>query len=320
MGLLPARLGDIGEVRVWLLPWPRTAVFTTAHAHRCLGSVGLMLAVTAAMLAIVADAGRGSVAGPVFWAALATSISACFATVLCDPGILPPWDGRAQKPLRVTTRAIAGTATKSSSPFEVQRHNALLADEDEAYQRDYMLPFCSACGHLRPATAVHCYVSEVCIQHLDHYCVFLGCPIAARNYRWFVLYQAAFVVADAVAQFAWIVPSFLDTMNRSGWRRSVVIVHMALIITGVPIMVGTFALCVFYILRMGCGRNSRAPAGAWPARLRWMACPPHPSLVSWEYLGALRSLPPVLAVGHVATNPDPATRSFVDVRDDASPP
>lgn len=47
---------------------------------------------------------------------------------------------------------------------------------------------CESCQLHKPLRASHCSVSGRCVARMDHFCVWLGCPVGAGNHRLFVAF------------------------------------------------------------------------------------------------------------------------------------
>lgn len=50
---------------------------------------------------------------------------------------------------------------------------------------------CESCRLHKPLRTSHCSVSGRCVARMDHFCVWLGCPVGAGNHRLFVAFVAA---------------------------------------------------------------------------------------------------------------------------------
>ncbi|KAA0174267.1 hypothetical protein FNF27_04279 [Cafeteria roenbergensis] len=50
---------------------------------------------------------------------------------------------------------------------------------------------CESCRLHKPLRASHCSVSGRCVARMDHFCVWLGCPVGAGNHRLFVAFVCA---------------------------------------------------------------------------------------------------------------------------------
>jgi len=131
-----------------------------------------------------------------FEVGLALYASATFVLLVAahiDPGTVPrnvAWRPPGETPLGVTappSEALAppGMAGRISVHRGVElRHK-----------------FCTSCGVVRPIRAVHCRMTDRCVEKWDHYCWYLGITVGRRNHPWY---------------FSFLLLALLDTLYMGG--------------------------------------------------------------------------------------------------------
>jgi hypothetical protein len=162
----------------------------------------------------------------------ALSIVLWALTIFTDPGILPP------------------AAAHDLKSNEDHRHSSLLADD--GYQQDAGLHYCRTCHHFRPRRASHCRLCKVCLLEHDHHCGVLGCCVAARNLRWFVLYLAVTTAASLYGSLI-LLDQLVAGLERQQLSASHALPGAVALTLGLcaASVLGVFSLRVVYVISAG---------------------------------------------------------------------
>ncbi|XP_056440740.1 palmitoyltransferase ZDHHC23-B isoform X1 [Gadus chalcogrammus] len=106
-----------------------------------------------------------------------------------DPGLVR----RARPPHSTVTYAAARYHTDPAFQGPVGREEVLLGPEGEQSARE---DWCLACGLARPPRAGHCRICGVCVQRLDHHCVWINSCVGQANHCSFLLTLLLFLLTS----------------------------------------------------------------------------------------------------------------------------
>eukprot|EP00640_Fibrocapsa_japonica_P000671 CAMPEP_0113953022 /NCGR_PEP_ID=MMETSP1339-20121228/90752_1 /TAXON_ID=94617 /ORGANISM="Fibrocapsa japonica" /LENGTH=582 /DNA_ID=CAMNT_0000961717 /DNA_START=126 /DNA_END=1874 /DNA_ORIENTATION=- /assembly_acc=CAM_ASM_000762 len=171
--------------------------------------------------------------GAHMWLLLATTLSFAitwaffFLTYLSNPGYVDP-----KKETHLTASYEERLDMLGSLDLE--------ADEAQLSPVRKMRSLCHTCHIERPLRAKHCRVCRKCVKVFDHHCPFVGNCVGFNNYRWFVLFVAAFIASAFF--YVWTSYLYIKVMKgQAGWP-----------ITLLALYVGFFGLLGCSLLHFHC--------------------------------------------------------------------
>jgi hypothetical protein len=166
----------LGEGKVFRLFW-RWPFYTGPEYYAGLGTLFLITALSALFNVFTAPyfISTGVLAAlVVIWIAQFLSITSLLVLLTKDPGIVPrSGDYREQSdPIKGINRA---------RPPPMAFENAIQTFPIRS-------KYCDSCGNVRAPRVVHCSSDDVDIERFDHHCPWIGCCVAKRNYKVFLVF------------------------------------------------------------------------------------------------------------------------------------
>ena len=166
----------LGEGKVFYV-FPGKPVYTGPEYYAGLGTAFLILALSALFDVFTAPyfISSGVLAAlVVIWIAQLVSIGSVFVLLTRDPGIVPrSGDYREQ------FDPIKGISRPRPPP---------MAFENSIHTFPIRSKYCDSCGNVRAPRVVHCSSDDVDMERFDHHCPWIGCCVAKRNYKVFLIF------------------------------------------------------------------------------------------------------------------------------------
>jgi hypothetical protein len=158
--------------------------YTGPEYYAGLGTMGLIVGLTALFNVFTAPyfVPSGVLAALIVtWIAQLVSIATLGILLLTDPGIVPrSGDYRDQfDPVKGVTRP---------RPPPMIFENSIRSFPVRS-------KFCESCGSVRAPRTVHCSSDDVDMERFDHHCPWLGCCVAKRNYKVFLIFLISLSVS-----------------------------------------------------------------------------------------------------------------------------
>lgn len=57
--------------------------------------------------------------------------------------------------------------------------------DDVMYKHDNV---CGTCKIVKPPRSKHCQICDMCVEKMDHHCIWLNQCVGRRNYKWFLTF------------------------------------------------------------------------------------------------------------------------------------
>jgi hypothetical protein len=141
----------------------------------------------------------------VVWVCQFLSISSIVVLLTTDPGIIP----------------LSGDYRQQYDPIKgINRPRPPpMAFENSIQTFPIRSKYCDSCGNVRAPRVVHCSSDDVDIERFDHHCPWIGCCVAKRNYKVFLIFLVSLslnclgVLGISIAHLAL---STLDDYDASG--------------------------------------------------------------------------------------------------------
>jgi hypothetical protein len=163
-----------GKVFRFLWIWP---FYTGPEYYAGIGTLMLVVAMSALFNVFTAPyfISTGVLAALVaVWIFQLVSISSIIVLITRDPGIVPR-----SVEYRDHFDPIRGINRSRPPP---------MAFENSIKTFPVRSKFCDTCGNVRAPRVVHCSADDVDLECFDHHCPWLGCCIAKRNYKYFLIF------------------------------------------------------------------------------------------------------------------------------------
>ena len=68
---------------------------------------------------------------------------------------------------------------------DAQKASKLYEYDNVMYKPDNI---CETCQIIKPARSKHCKICDLCVEKLDHHCVWLNQCVGRKNYKWFLIF------------------------------------------------------------------------------------------------------------------------------------
>lgn len=143
-------------------------------------------------------------------ALVVVSLASLFICAMTDPGILPklprrPPSFRYQQHQQQQQQH-QQQRHPGNIPVRIPKYKTVRISQtgrEDGHRRAVLAryKYCETCGIYRPPRASHCQRCGHCVLMMDHHCPWIGCDIAARNYRYFLAFvtSASLLCLSSVA-------------------------------------------------------------------------------------------------------------------------